>query len=238
MLFLPMSSHPHQYLLDEYRASVEKLVPLAPLEVREEAEKLYDELAQNEHATERQVRQALIAIGKKEYPYRKAYQALCATDEEKRLEAAAFAKIDPVIAEKIRAVTTHGVHLTDYVKSKLFTSQLEPDEQYHVEQALVAAHEVISRQCDERASERKEKFSLLVAEWSVKRDEIERLIDELRNMATRSHELAGDILGKADAFEDGWSMASHDPQEKEVREALALFATQLEEQSDDDTLNV
>lgn len=231
-------SHPHQYLLDEYRISINKLVPLTPPDVREEAERLYAELSGNEHASERQIQQALVEVGKKEYPYRKAYEALCATDEEKRFEEAAFAKIDAPIAEKIRAVTSHGVHLTDYVNSKLFETQLEPDERYHVEQAVLAAHDVINRQCDERSHARQESFSSLVAEWSTKRDEIQRLINELRSMAERSPELAGEILGKADAFEEGWSIVSRDPEEREVREALASFATQLEEQSDDDMLSL
>ncbi len=231
-------SHPHQYLLDEYRISINKLVPLTPADVREEAERLYAELAGNEHASERQIQQALVEIGKKEYPYRKAYAALCATDEEKRFEEAAFAKIDAPIAEKVRAVTAHGVHLTDYVNSKLFESQLTPEERYHVEQAILAAHDVINRQCDERAATRKENFETLVAEWSTKRDEIQRLIEELRSMASRSAELAGEITGAADAFEEGWSIVSRDPEEREVREALASFATQLEEQSDDDMLSL
>lgn len=231
-------SHPHQYLLDEYRLSLQKLVPLTPPEVIEEAHRLEKELSENEHATERQIQQALIEIGKKEYPYRKAYEALCATDEEKRFEAAAYAKMDPVIAEKIKAVTSHGVHLSDYVNSKLFESQLTGDERYHVEQAILAAHDVVNKQCDERASERRENFETLVRNWTAKRDEIQRLLVELRSMAERSPALAGEITAKADAFEEGWSIVSRDPEEREVREALASFAVQLEEQSDDDMLSL
>lgn len=231
-------SHPHQYLLDEYRISLNKLVPLTPPEVREEAERLYTELEQNEHASERQIHQALVEIGKKEYPYRKAYEALCATDEEKRLEAAAFTHMDRTTAEKVRAVTVHGVHLLDYVKSKLFESQLTAEERYHVEQALLQAHDAINRQCDERATERQENFHALVEKWSANRDSIQLLIEELRRMAERSPELAGEILGKADVFEEGWSIVSRDPDEREVTEALQSFATQLEEQSDDDILRL
>lgn len=211
-------------------------MPLTPREVVEEAQRLEKELSENEHTTERQIQQALVEIGRKEYPYRKAYEALCATDEEKRFETAAFAKMDPAVKEKVQAVTLHGVHLSDYVNSKLFESQLEVDERYNVEQAILVAHDAVNKQCDERASERKENFETLVKNWTAKRDEIQRLIDELRNMATRSPELSGEILGKADAFEEGWSIVSRDPEEKEVREALASFATQLEEQSDDDML--
>ena len=228
--------HPHHYLLDEYHFSIEKLVPLTPEPIRQEAERLYVELLANEHVSERQIHQALVEIGKKEYPYRKAYQELCAGDEEKRFEIAAFAHMDTDLAEKIRATTMHGVHLTDYVKSKLFESQLGADERYRVEQAILTAHDAVGRQCDERATTRQQNFETLVAQWSLKRDAIQRFIDELRAMAERSPHLAGDILAQADAFEEGWSIVSRDPQEQEVREALTSFATQLEEQTDDDAL--
>ncbi len=224
-------SHPHQYLLDEYKIAVDKLVPLTPADVVAEAHQLYERLAADPHATERQVRQALVEMGKKEFPYRKAYEALCATDEERRLEAAAYARMDAVIAEKVKAVTQHGVHLTDYVNSKLFEQQLEASERYHVEQAILQAHDVINKQCDERAKERQEKFDDLVAKWTKKRDEIQNLIDELRNMAQRSPELASEILDRANVFEEGWSIVERDPDEKDVREAIASFAMQLEAES-------
>ena len=231
-------AHPHQYLLDEYKICVDKLVPLTPPEVIEEAHRLYDQIAADEHANERQIHQALVEIGKKEFPYRKAYQELCAKDEEKRLEEAAYKKIDAPVAEKIRAVTSHGVHLTDYANSKLFEQQLTAEERYHVEQAILDAHDTINRQCDERAKERQENFDELVARWAKKRDEIQALINELRNMSSRNPELAGEITGQADQFEEGWSIVERDPEEKDVREAIASYATQLEEQSDDEMLGL
>lgn len=214
---------------------MKKLVPLTPPEVFAEAERLETELSANEQVTERQIAQALIEIGKMEYPYRKAYEALCATDEERRLEDAAFARLSGDTAEKVRAVTQHGVHITDYAKSKLFEEQLSPDERYQVENAILSAHDDINRQCDERAHTRQENFDELVARWATKRDEVQRLIGELRGMAERSPELAQEILGQADAFEEGWSIVARDPEEQDVRQAISSFATQLEEEGDDDT---
>lgn len=222
-------SHPHEYLLQEYKLSIEKLVPLTPPEIMEEAKKLYDELLANESASERQIIQALIHVGKKEFPYRKAYLELCAADEEKRLEEAAFTKLEPELTAKIKKVTEHGVHLLEYVKSKLFETDLTSDERLRVENAINDAHDVVGRQCDERAQERKQNFEQLVDSWRKEQERIQGLIDQLRSMASRDERWKAEITGKADVFEEGWSIVERDPVEDEIVKEIENWATVLEE---------
>ncbi len=220
-------SNPHEYLLQEFKLSVDKLVPLTPPEVVAEAEKLYADLAANESVTERQIRQALIYIGKKEFPYRKAYMELCAKDEEQRLQEVTFKKLDPTLLEKIQKVTDHGVHIVEYTNSKLFERDLSATERYQVEQAMLEAHDVLGKQCDDRAKERKQSYTDLVTEWSAKQQKMQGLIDQLRGMAERDPEHAAEINGKADTFEEGWSIVERDPSEeeivKEIENWMAVF---------------
>jgi hypothetical protein len=222
-------AHPHEYLLSEFKLSLEKLVPLTPPEVLAEGQKFYTELSANEAATDRQIIQALIHIGKKEYPYRKAYLELCASDEEKRFEDVAYGKLDAELSAKIKKVTEHGVHLTDYVKSKLFESELSPDERLRVENALNDAHDVVGKQCDERAKERKEKFEELVDGWRKEEERVQALIDQLRSMADRDPKWKAEITGKADQFEEGWSITEKDPEEEEILKEIENWATVIEE---------
>lgn len=224
-----LMAHPHEYLLNEYKLSIEQLVPLTPTEIVLEANKIYNELLANESATERQIIQALIHIGKKEYPYRKAYMELCASDEEKRLEASAFAKLDADLSAKIKKVTDNGVHLTDYVKSKLFESELTPDERLRVENAINDAHDVVGKQCDERANERKEKFDELVHFWQGEESRVQGLITQLRSMAERDEKWKAEITGKADQFEEGWSMVEKDPVEEDIIKEIENWAVVIEE---------
>ncbi len=223
-------SHPHEYLLNEYKLSIEQLVPLTPNELVLEANKIYNELLANESASERQILQALILIGKKEYPYRKAYQELCASDEEKRLEESAYNKLAPELAAKIKKVTEHGVHLTDYVKSKLFESELTADERLQVENAILEAHDIVGRQCDERAQERQQNFNQLVEHWTKEQERIQGAIDHLRSMASRDERWKAEITGKADQFEEGWSIVERDPVEDEIMKEIENWSTVLEEE--------
>ena len=173
-------AHPHEYLLQEYKISIDKLVPLTPPEVIDEARKIYDELASNQAATEKQIRQALVLIGRKEFPYRKAYLELCASDEEQRLQVEILKRLEGPIAEKVKKMIESGVHVMDYVNSKLFERELEATERYQVEQAILAAHDVLNKQCDERAKERQQKFDELVERWRKEEERLQQMIERLR----------------------------------------------------------
>ena len=221
--------HPHEYLLQEFKLSIDKLVPLTPPEVVEEANKLYAELSSNEAVTERQIRQALILIGKKEFPYRKAYLELCAQDEEQRLQAEVLKRLEGSILEKVKKMTDSGVHIMDYVNSKLFERDLEATERYQVEQAILAAHDVLNKQCDERAKDRQQSFDELVARWKTEEEKLQQLIDQLRGMAERDLTYAEEIRGKADQFEEGWSIVERDPSGDEIKQEIAHWTSVLEE---------
>lgn len=222
-------SHPHQYLLQEYKVSIDKLVPLTPPEVIDEAKRLYEELSANEAASEKQIKQALILIGRKEYPYRKAYIELCAADEEKRLQEEVLKRLEGSILEKVQKMVDSGVHIQDYVNSKLFERDLEATERYQVEQAILLAHDVLNKQCDERAKERQQNFDELVGRWKQYQEKLQQMIDQLRGMAERDLTYAEEIRGKADQFEEGWSIVERDPSEEEIRQEIAHWTTVLEE---------
>ncbi|MDA0208465.1 MAG: hypothetical protein O3B64_03635, partial [bacterium] len=166
--------HKHQAFLDEFKISIDNMVPLTPPELLEEAKKLHAELSSSEETNEKQIHQALSLIGRKEYPYRKAYVELCAGDEENRLQEAVFERLDDEVKKKIQNMTKHGVILEEYVKSSLFEEQLDPDERYQVEQAILLADEVLEHQCDDRAKKRKESYDELVKKHQGEVDRLQR----------------------------------------------------------------
>ena len=223
-------AHPHQHLLEEFKISIDRLVPLTPADVSIEAHQLYDELAKNEQATEQQIQQALIHVGRKEFPYRKAYVELCASDEEQRMQTLIFDRLEPEVKTKIEAMTQHGVHVLDYVNSKLFEEQLSSDERYQVEQAILLAHDDLNKQCDDRASKRKQTFEELVAKWKAEEEKVQALIDQLKAMGERDAKWADEIRGKAEQLEEGWSITERDPQEEEIRKEIEYYAAVLDEE--------
>lgn len=222
-------AHPHEYLLQEYKISIDKLVPLTPAEIVTEAQQLYADLSANQAATEKQIRQALILIGRKEYPYRKAYVELCAGDEEQRFQTEVVKRLEGKAAEEVKKMIESGVHVQDYVNSKLFERDLESTERYQVEQAILLAHDVLNKQCDERAKERQQNFDELVTRWKAEEERLQALIEQLRGMAERDVTYAEEIRGKADQLEEGWSIVERDPQEAEIKQEISHWTTVLEE---------
>lgn len=224
--------HPHEYLLKEFRISIDKLVPLTPKAVVDEANLLYTELSTNENSTEKQIHDALVHVGRKEFPYRKAYEELCASDEEQRLQQAVFEHLDETVRAKIQNVTQHGVHVLDYVNSRLFEEQLLADERYQVEQAILLAHDKLNSQCNERAVSRQKTYEELVDRWQKEEARLQGLIDTLRQMAERDGKWRDEILGKVAELEEGWSVVERDPTEEGVKKEVEYWSTVLAETDD------
>lgn len=225
-------AHPHQSFLAEFKIAIDKVVPLTPQEVIDEAKKLHEELSANEDATEKQIHQALTLIGRKEYPYRKAYLEICAGDEEQRLRTAVMERLDDNVKKKVEEYTEHGVLLDDLIKSDLFESQFEGDERYQVEQAILLADEVLDKQCDERAHSRQKEFDTLVAKWTEEAARLQGLIDQLRGMGAEDAKWAGEINSVCDKLEEGWSIVEQDPKEEEIKKEIEYWNTVLHEEDE------
>ncbi|MFH1712500.1 MAG: hypothetical protein ABH846_04685 [Patescibacteria group bacterium] len=221
--------HPHQSYLDEFKIAIEKLVPLVSPEMVKEANELHAELSANEEATEKQIHQALSLVGRKEYPYRKAYMELCAGDEEQRLRKVVYERLDPKVKEKVDEIIRHGVMLEDLVKSKLFTEGFDGDERYQIQQAILLADEVLDKQCDERAHSKQKQYDELVSNWTNEAARLQGLIDQLRSLASEDPKWEGEINSICDKLEEGWSVVEKDPTEEGIVKEMEYWNTVLHE---------
>ncbi len=214
-----------KYLLEEFKIAVSKFVPMTPADVTQEAKEALARFEEASEPTEGEIKKAMIEIGKKEYPYRKAYHELCAGDEEKRLQAIVLDRLEKKVREKVEAMTSHGVILEEYVKSPLFEEQLDADERLQVEQAILLADDVLEHQCDDRAKNRKASFEELLAKWTKTRDQIELQIERLRQFGISHPSHTADILATVDRLEEGFSITNPDPTEEEVLREIEYWDT-------------
>jgi len=222
-------THPHKSFLDEFAISINKLVPLTPPELIEEAKKLHAELSEDENSTEKQIHQALTLIGRKEFPYRKAYNEICASDEEQRLQELVLDRLDEGLAERVRKIIELGVIFDEYVKSTFFEDDLSGEERYQIEQAVLLADEVLDSQCDDRAKKRQDSFKDLVAKWTKEANRIQAMIDRLRALGEEDPQWSGEINSIASRLEEGWSIVERDPDEDEIMKEIEYWNTVLHE---------
>ncbi len=221
--------------MQDFRKAVARLVPLTPKTIRDEAVQLADDLEQNESSTIEQIRQALVYVGRKEFPFRMAYQELCAGDEEARLQEFVLAKLDESVKTKMEPVVKYGVHILDFVKSSQFESELTDDDRSQIIREINAAHDVLDRQCDERAAARRGTYDELVVRWTATQAHIQQTIEVLRGMADRDPEYHDDILARVQQFEDGWSMVEVDPTVDDVQKEITYWTSVLSEDEEDGT---
>jgi|GEM_PF-637804 len=228
-----INKHPHQSFLDEFQIAIDKLVPLTPGEHVEEAKSLHKELSDNHETSQKQIHQALSVVGRKEYPFRKAYHEICAGDEEQRLQKAAFEHMEPAVRKKVEGVTKHGVLLDDLVRSKMFEESFGGDERYQIEKAILLADEVVDTQCDDRAHKRKQQFDDLVNNWHSEAERLQGMISSLRRMGEESPEWQAEIHTTCDRLEEGWSVVERDPTEEEIIKEIEYWNTVLHEGEDE-----
>lgn len=221
--------HPHDYFLKEFQCAIEKMRHYAPAEVVTEAQKMHDDLLANPDATEMQIHFALSEIGKKEFPYRKAYHDLCASDEEQRLQSLVFERLDEAVKQKVMEHTKHGVLIDHYVKSKLFEEELTPEERLQIENAVLLAEDVLNSQCDDRAGKRHGQFEELIAKWTAQRDRLQKMIDTLRAMASKGGKWREDILASVNRLEESWSVAEQQVSEEDIKKEVEYWDTVLHE---------
>lgn len=216
-------SHQQEELLEHFHEAIEKLVPLAPKELVQEAHQLFEELSLNEVTTAEQIRQALIYIGRKEFPYRKAYIELCAGDEEQRLQEIVLKTLHDDVRAHLDPVIKYGVHILDFVKSSQFDA-LSEDVKIAIDNAIRQAHDVVNRQCDERAAARHASYQELVKRWTETATTMQALIDVLKDMAERGGEWQEEILEQARQYENGFSMVEEDPTQEAVERAIVHWS--------------
>lgn len=225
--------HPHQSYLDEFKIAIDNLVPMTPPEIIEEAKNLHRELSEDENASLKQIHQAMTLIGRKEFPYRKAFEELCAGDEEQRLQELVFERLDEDLVKKLEEVTAHGVILDDFVKSKMFEDELTAEERYQIQQAILLADDILENQCDERAHKRRQKYEELVGTWQKEAERLQEMIDQLRAMAKGNPKWTGEINSICDRLEEGWSVVEKDPKEEEIKKEIEYWATVLSEEGEE-----
>ncbi len=210
-------SHRQQALLDEFKVAIDRLPPTIA-EVKVEAEKLYNDLLNNKEASERDVLDAMIRIGKQSYPHRHAIRELLATQEEsKRLKT-----ILDYLDEKVRAKLEQLLNgnIDEIVRGSMFDTDFSPEERYQIESAILRAKEKLRDDISKFVEDNRIEYDELVAKWKKHAGEIQAKLDELRSLAEHDSKWKAEIEDKISLFEQGWSVVERDPRlvdiEKEI----------------------
>lgn len=216
-------------LLKEFEVAINKLPPTVPVEIIEEAKKRHAELSGNPEVTDGQIRDALVATGKKEFPYRRAYQDMVGKVSGDRLNEMVVEHVEPNVREKLKKFLDSGVTLEELVKSEMFESQFTGEERYQVQDGILDAEEHIKEETPKAIESRKAEYEKAVEMWKEKQKKMEEKIDELRALASKDEKWKEEILDKVHTIEEGWSIAERDPDLYEIEKEIEYWKGTLGE---------
>lgn len=213
-------THPHKALLGEFKYALDHLVPTVPAEVVEEGRRMHQELADNPEASEDQIHDALVKIGKAEFAYRNAYNDMVGKASEAKRVDLVLDHLEPAVKEKVKHLLDSGVALDELVKSGMFETDFTAEERYQVEDGILHAIDHIKEELPKEIEARKAEYDTLVAEWKAKQAKMEEKIEELRALSNKDAKWKDEILDKVKTLEEGWAVTERDPDlltiEKEI----------------------
>jgi hypothetical protein len=216
-------SHPHQSLLREYKFAIDHLAPSVPKEVKDEALKMYESLANDEQASEDQILTALVKTGRAEYPHRHAYHELTGEMAKKKLESMVREHVEPAVQKKLEKLLATGASLSEIVRSALFEEQFTPEERYQVQDGIMDAEEHLKDELVAIIEQDREAYEALVKEKTAQMGEIQKQIDRLKELGEKDPKWKDEILDKARLFEAGWSVTEKDPELETVKKEIEYW---------------
>lgn len=221
-------THPHQSFLDEFQIAIKKLSPGVPSEVRENALKLHAELSANAAATEEQIHDALVTIGKAEYPYRHAYHELTHAQGASHLKEMVLDHVEPEVKAKLESYLAGDVTLEELVKSDIFEREFIAEERYQVQDGILDAQEHLLEEAPKMLLEKASEFMALVEKWQQHQALMQQRIDELKALALKDVKWKDEILDKVKIFEEGWSVVERDPELTEIEKEIEYWNGTME----------
>ncbi len=197
-------------LFHELEFAIKHLPPSMPEETMKRIWDTFNNLKAHEDASEHDVHNAMIEIGKLEWPHRQAYNdmmmACCSKTQHQMLLDALSEKT----RKKFIAIGGNDATVQEIVHSKLFEEKLTPEERYEVQEAALNVRlqmfEFMKGQIQARPQEYKERYEKALKEQAA----IERGIDDLEKLAAVDEDWRPEILGRVEQMRMGWSIAEPD----------------------------
>lgn len=207
---------PHGFTLELLRLAIVNLPPMFSEQRRVYFEQQHSGFMKNAETPYSDIHSVIVSLGKESWALRKAYEEMYSRYGRSSEEAHLFQNLDEGIRAKYETFLHEGGKIShiesaksgdDVWKASPFETYFNPEEKFAIEQALLVARESASEEIDELVmGPKKDEFDLLTKENRVKESEIEVMIDDLRSMASVSKKWEGEILGRVQTLEEGWSV--------------------------------
>lgn len=211
-------------MLDEFQYAIKHFVPTLPPPIKEEAQRIHDDLSQNEAVDEAAIKHAFYTIGIKEYPYRRAFQELTSSTAEEMLNTMVLEHVDGTVRGVIKPHLDAGVSLEELVSSDLFTESLDAKQRYQVEDGILVAKDKLAENLKTQVGGQAERYQALVGKWTREAEKIQEAIGELEQLAQGGDEnQQAEIKNKVARFREGFLITEPDPELDVVKKEIEYW---------------
>ncbi|KKW33142.1 MAG: hypothetical protein UY76_C0008G0015 [Candidatus Uhrbacteria bacterium GW2011_GWA2_52_8d] len=221
---LPTMPHPHQSMLDEFQYAIKHFVPSLPNPIKAEAQRIHDDLVQNEALDEAAIKRTFYTIGIKEYPYRRAFQELTSSTAEEMFKNMVIEHVDETVRGVIKPHLDEGVSMEALISSELFTESLNVKQRYQVEDGILVAKDKLAEILKNRVGEQAQLYQGLVEKWTREAEKIQEAIAELEKLGQGGDETQqAEIKNKVERFREGFLVTEQDPELELVQKEIEYW---------------
>ncbi len=222
-------THPHKAMLDEFAYALDHLAPTAPKEIASQGRQRHTALSTNPESTVEQIHDALVTIGKQEFPYRKAYQEMIDKTSDARRVELVLEHLEPEVKNKVQHLLDSAVTLEALTKSSIFETDFTAEERYQIEDGILHADEHIKEELPATITKKQAEYDKLVKSWKDKQSKMQEKIEELRVLANKDPKWQAEILDKVKTLEEGWSVVERDPELLEIEKEIEYWTGTIAE---------
>lgn len=218
-------------MLDEFQFAIKHFVPTVPPEVKEEAQKIHDQLVGNEATDEMAIKKAFYEVGVKEYPHRRAYTELTHSTAESQMKQMVLEHVDEAVRAVIEPFLNDGVGLEELVSSEIFTEKLDGTQRYQVEDGILVAKDKLAEVLKANVGDQAEHYNTLLEKWTNTANELVAQIDKLELFIQGGDESQQqEIKNKVARFREGFLITEPDPEMEEIKKEIEYWTDTFAEE--------
>jgi len=208
---------PHDAFLMELEFGIKHLPPTIPEEEQRRIQARFEELKSlKDQLTEEAIRDAMIEIGKIEWPYRLAYKdmvMMCCSHTQHDLFLKA---LGTATRKKVMDAGGNDITVPELVHSSLFEEKFTPEEKYEVQESALAARLQMHDYMEDQIKNRPNDYAKALEKARAQQKQIEEAIEQLQQLAKVDLHWQPEIEGKIEQFCMGWSIAEPDVSVEDV----------------------
>lgn len=210
--------------LNELVYAVSHLPPVIPEDVMAEIQKRLSEVKSfGPKVTDDIVRDAMIAIGKMEWPYRHAYNDILPVFAKGKELELLLEHLSPELRKKVQDISGGDVTIAELMSSKVFETEFTADERFLLEEASFEARQHTAKFMAEQLqtnSECKVAFEKALAKAKDEQVKLDEAISRLEALAGVDEHWGAEIKNKVEQFRLGWSIAEPDARVEIVEQEI------------------